>query len=376
MCLYVSPLYQECYETTKTIASEKPEEECSLEPSQACKHVTRLVPELRPTESCVDVPKEVCVRSQANPRKVAKPVVKKWCYTPTAESGLEPAADSGRKPDYQQSGGDSSPPPPVTGPTCPRSCLDAKDRGVCDPRCNEYAALCGIPVCTPTTTTTTPRPPPPIEAVVCPSTCRPGYQSNGRCEPQCDVSECDFDPDCDEPPSYEPQVTTTTTTTTTQRSTTTTTQTTTTKPTTTTTTPPACPSSCRPGFQSNSRCEVQCHTPACGFDPDCNAPVKKPEVSYLPPALDATAANCGPSQRGCRSSNPDSLVLSLPFAEADRSNRRGGRLQPSTPRVQKSAPLVLLPAARAAPSPAAAGERREANNWDLYLQSGLVARKG
>merc|ERR1712114_37268 len=33
-----------------------------------------------------DVPKEVCTRSRTNPRKVKKPVVKKWCYVPTEES--------------------------------------------------------------------------------------------------------------------------------------------------------------------------------------------------------------------------------------------------------------------------------------------------
>jgi hypothetical protein len=84
-------------------------------------------------------------------------------------------------------------------------------------------------------------------------------------------------------------------------------------------------------------------------------------VGYLPPALD-TAAKCGPSQRGCRSSSPDSLVFSLP--EANRSGRLG--------RVQKNAPLVLLPAR----APPVAPQRKEANNWDFYLQSGLVARKG
>merc|ERR1712126_628682 len=36
----------------------------------------------------VDIPKEVCSRSRTNPRKVQKPVVKKWCYVPTAQSGL------------------------------------------------------------------------------------------------------------------------------------------------------------------------------------------------------------------------------------------------------------------------------------------------
>merc|ERR1711872_470085 len=60
----------------------------SLEPQRTCKHVTKLVPKLEPTEECVDVPKEVCTRSRTIPRKVKKPVVKKWCYVPTEESGL------------------------------------------------------------------------------------------------------------------------------------------------------------------------------------------------------------------------------------------------------------------------------------------------
>jgi hypothetical protein len=41
-----------------------------------------------PAENCVDIPKEVCVRVRTNPRKVKKPVIKKWCYVPTEESGL------------------------------------------------------------------------------------------------------------------------------------------------------------------------------------------------------------------------------------------------------------------------------------------------
>merc|ERR1711872_85607 len=49
---------------------------------------TKLVPKLEPDEECVDVPKEVCTRSKTNPRKVKKPVVKKWCYVPSEESGL------------------------------------------------------------------------------------------------------------------------------------------------------------------------------------------------------------------------------------------------------------------------------------------------
>ena len=65
-----------------------PEETCNLEPQKSCKHVTKLVPLLKPTEECVDIPKEVCSRARTNPRKVQKPVVKKWCYVPTEESGL------------------------------------------------------------------------------------------------------------------------------------------------------------------------------------------------------------------------------------------------------------------------------------------------
>jgi len=77
-----------CYDKTQTIVQDAPKEECTLEPQRTCAHVTKLVPKLEPTEECVDVPKEVCTRSRTNPRKVKKPVVKKWCYVPTEESGL------------------------------------------------------------------------------------------------------------------------------------------------------------------------------------------------------------------------------------------------------------------------------------------------
>jgi len=79
---------EECYDKTQTVVQDSPKEQCSLEPQRTCKHVTKLVPKLEPTEECVDVPKEVCTRSKTNPRKVKKPVVKKWCYVPTEESGL------------------------------------------------------------------------------------------------------------------------------------------------------------------------------------------------------------------------------------------------------------------------------------------------
>merc|ERR1712179_884319 len=79
---------EECYDKTQTIVQDAPKEQCSLEPQRTCKHVTKLVPKLEPKEECVDVPKEVCTRSRTNPRKVKKPVVKKWCYVPSEESGL------------------------------------------------------------------------------------------------------------------------------------------------------------------------------------------------------------------------------------------------------------------------------------------------
>jgi len=77
-----------CHDKVKTIVQEKPTEECDIEPHRMCKHVTKLVPHLEPREECVDVPKEVCTRARANPRKVKKPVIKKWCYIPSEHSGL------------------------------------------------------------------------------------------------------------------------------------------------------------------------------------------------------------------------------------------------------------------------------------------------
>jgi len=79
---------EECFDKKETVVQEVPEETCSLEPQKTCKFVTKLVPTLKPTEECVDIPKEVCSRSRQNPRKVQKPVVKKWCYVPSEESGL------------------------------------------------------------------------------------------------------------------------------------------------------------------------------------------------------------------------------------------------------------------------------------------------
>jgi len=88
-CKPVPALVPLCHDEVKTIVQDKPKEECSLEPQRTCKHVTKLVPKLTPTEECVDVPKEVCSRSRVpKPIPVKKPVIKKWCYVPSEESGL------------------------------------------------------------------------------------------------------------------------------------------------------------------------------------------------------------------------------------------------------------------------------------------------
>jgi len=80
---------EECHDVVKTHIQEKPEEECSLEPVRTCKHITRLVPKLVQVPECIDVPKEICTQNKVNPRKIKKPVIKNWCYTPTEESGLQ-----------------------------------------------------------------------------------------------------------------------------------------------------------------------------------------------------------------------------------------------------------------------------------------------
>ena len=174
---------KECYQTKRTIAGEKPGEECSLEPKRVCKFVTKLVPQLKAQESCVDVPKEVCVRSQTNPRKVSKPVVKKWCYTPSEESGLAVLAVEA------ESEEDSlSQPAPQS---CPARCTEASRRGECDPSCDQYRDICG-----PCVSTT---PPPPQ----CPPRCKEAIRS-GNCDPSCSQYN-DLCGQCIPPPKTTPK---------------------------------------------------------------------------------------------------------------------------------------------------------------------------
>ena len=85
---YIPNQYQEGCDIDLFTNFQVPTETCNLEPQRQCKQVTKLVPKLVPSEECVDIPTEACSRSRTNPRKVQKPVVKKWCYVPTAQSGL------------------------------------------------------------------------------------------------------------------------------------------------------------------------------------------------------------------------------------------------------------------------------------------------
>ena len=48
---------------------------------------------LRAQENCVQVPKEVCSRMRRNPRIIKRPIVKKWCFTPSAEDEDEEPID-------------------------------------------------------------------------------------------------------------------------------------------------------------------------------------------------------------------------------------------------------------------------------------------
>ena len=38
---------EECHDEVKTVISQKPEEECVIEPQKQCKHVTKLLPQLQ-----------------------------------------------------------------------------------------------------------------------------------------------------------------------------------------------------------------------------------------------------------------------------------------------------------------------------------------
>merc|ERR1711997_370563 len=105
---------EECQDRTQTVVVEVPEETCNLEPQRICKHVTKLVPFLKAVENCIDIPKEVCSRSRTNPRSVSKPVIKKWCYTPSGPAPERPTTKPPPPPTRPP-----PPPPPTTRPPPP-----------------------------------------------------------------------------------------------------------------------------------------------------------------------------------------------------------------------------------------------------------------
>jgi len=82
----------QCQDKVKTVVIDNPIEQCDLEPIRTCKHVTKLVPKLASAQDCVDVPKEICAMSKVNPRKVKKPSIQKWCYTPE-QNDMGPACE-------------------------------------------------------------------------------------------------------------------------------------------------------------------------------------------------------------------------------------------------------------------------------------------
>lgn len=70
---------RKCRDEVKHLVQEVPEEECNMVPQKACREEVTIVPSLVPHETCVDVPKEVCTTARVNPRKIQKPVIKRWC---------------------------------------------------------------------------------------------------------------------------------------------------------------------------------------------------------------------------------------------------------------------------------------------------------
>jgi len=145
-----------CYDRTQTVVSDSPEESCTLDPQRTCKFVTKLVPSLREVENCFDVPKEVCVRSQVNPRKVARPIVKKWCYVAQCPDTCVEAAKEGKcLPECEEFRDQSKCCAPCSlkcqeaarSDQCPRECEQYRGKdpsccGGCPPECKDAARKC------------------------------------------------------------------------------------------------------------------------------------------------------------------------------------------------------------------------------------------
>ena len=149
---------EECFERVQTVVGDAPEESCNLDAQTTCKHVTKLAPQLEEVEVCFDVPKEVCVRSEVNPRKVAQPVLKKWCYVAECDDECKEAASKGEcLPQCEQFRGNDK----CCAP-CPTACLSAAAaRQQCSSQCQRYSGnskCCFSETAKPTTTRRTTRP--------------------------------------------------------------------------------------------------------------------------------------------------------------------------------------------------------------------------
>jgi hypothetical protein len=209
-----------------------------LQPKRVCKFVTKLVPQLKPHESCVDVPREVCVRTQTNPRKVQKQIIKKWCYTPSEDLGL----DNYNPSTVQDESFERTPPTPQQ---CPSNCRAVILSGDCNQSCDTYANICGA--CVPKTT-----PPPPK----CPLKCQDAI-STGNCDPTCNIHNkiCGECIPAQSEYNLYPEATTT---------------------------PAQCPSKCKDAILSGS-CDTTCniYERLCGpCIPTSNTPT---QLQYIPP---------------------------------------------------------------------------------------------
>merc|ERR1712029_978729 len=305
-------------------------------------------------------------RSQTNPRKVKKPVVKKWCYTPTEESGLKPAPvpastdDSLAQPtcpasceraiqtgqcdpsfrQYEDICGVCVPPPPPNQPSCPSKCSQAIATGVCDPSCDHYIDICGecFPIySTPAPTTTTVR--------VCPRKCEKAIAS-GNCDPSCSqyndiCGEClpKYTPAPPPPP-----------------------------PPTTTTTVRTCPSKCARAVATGN-CDLSCaqYNDVCGI---CTPPTAPP-AAYLPPPGQERASldlRSGADRSFTGAQNSIALPPRSQFARNFQNNRRN---QPGASRSNARRPASRRNQRQFVPAPAPAKQSAQItesnspirNNW-------------
>ena len=72
----------ECRAEVRTVVTEQPRENCSLEPRRTCRLVSRLVPRLQEVQQCQQVPSQVCNTARQNPHRITRPIFKKWCFVP------------------------------------------------------------------------------------------------------------------------------------------------------------------------------------------------------------------------------------------------------------------------------------------------------